>query len=89
MKFWKEKIPDFIYDAKYEDVVQNQEIESKKILKFCNLDWDPNCLNFYKNKKTPIKTASIVQARKTIYKTSLKLNEKYSNYFQELFASLN
>ena len=89
MKFWKEKIPDFIYDARYEDVVQNQEIESKKILKFCNLDWDPNCLNFYKNKKTPIKTASIVQARKPIYKTSLKLNEKYSNYFQELFASLN
>ena len=89
MNFWKEKIPDFIYEAKYEEIVSNQENETRKILEFCELDWDPNCLNFHKNKKTPIKTASIVQARKPIYSSSVKLNQKYEKYFEELFNSLN
>ena len=88
MNFWKVKIPNFIYEAKYEEIVSNQENETKKILKFCELDWDPSCLNFHKNKKTPIKTASIVQARKPIYSSSVKLNQKYEKYFEELFNSL-
>ena len=89
INFWKEKIPNFIYDAKYENIVENQEEEIKKILKFCDLKWDSNCLNFYNNKKTPIKTASIVQARKPIYKTSVNLSQKYSDFFKELYNSLN
>ena len=89
MKFWIEKIPGFIYEANYENIVKNQEEESKKMIQFCELDWDPNCLNFYKNNKTPIKTASIVQARKPIYKSSLRLSDKYLKYFRESFDLLN
>ena len=89
MNFWKEKVPSFIYDAKYEDIVQNQEKETRKMLEFCNLDWDENCLNFFKNSKTPIKTASIAQARKPIYKTSLKLHKKYNKYFEDFFSYIN
>ena len=59
------------------------------MLEFCNLDWDENCLNFFKNSKTPIKTASITQARKPIYKTSLKLHEKYNKYFEDFFSYVN
>ena len=89
MQFWKKKIPEFIYEANYEDLVKNQENESKNIIKFCGLDWDPNCLNFHKNNKTPIKTASIVQARKPIYKSSLSLSDKYLKYFEDSFEQLN
>ena len=89
MKFWIEKIPGFIYEANYENIVKNQEEESKKMIQFCELDWDPNCLNFYKNNKTPIKTASIVQARKPIYKSSLRLSDKYLKYFEESFNLLD
>jgi hypothetical protein len=89
MKFWIEKIPGFIYEANYENIVKNQEEESKKMIQFCELDWDPNCLNFYKNNKTPIKTASIFQARKPIYNSSLRLSDKYLKYFEESFNLLN
>jgi Flp pilus assembly protein TadD len=89
MNFWQKKLHGFIYEANYENIVKNQEIESKKIIKFCELSWDANCLNFHKNNKTPIKTASIVQARKPIYKSSLNLSDKYSKYFQESFGLLN
>jgi tetratricopeptide (TPR) repeat protein len=88
MDFWEKKIPGFIYQARYESIVKNQEEESRRMIKFCELDWDPNCLNFYKNNKTPIKTASIVQARKPIYKSSLLLSDKYSKYFQKSFSLL-
>ena len=88
MNFWNEKIPGYIYEANYESIVKNQEDESKKMIKFCELNWDPNCLNFYKNNKTPIKTASIVQARKPIYKSSLRLSDKYLKYFQQSFEKL-
>ena len=79
MKFWQEKLPNFIYDINYEKLTENKEDEIKKLLKFCELDWEENCLNFNK-KGPPIKTVSITQARKPIYKTSVNLYEKYKNY---------
>ena len=79
MEFWQKKMPNFIYDINYEKLTENKEEEVKKLLKFCNLGWEEDCLNFNK-KGPPIKTVSITQARKPIYKTSVNLYEKYKNY---------
>ena len=87
MEFWKQLLPDFIYDISYENLVNNQEFESKKLLDFCNLDWDKNCLTFYKNKRGII-TASFAQARKPIYKNSVKSWQKYENELLPLFKIL-
>ena len=87
MKFWKQLLPDFIYDISYEKLVKNQEFESRKLLDFCNLDWDKNCLTFYKNKRGII-TASFAQARKPIYKNSVKSWQKYENELLPLFKIL-
>ncbi len=86
MKFWEEKLPKFIYNLDYEKLVENKEKEIKKILDFCNLNWEDDCLNFNK-KENPIKTVSVAQARKSIYKTSIKGYEKfkdYLNFFEKL-----
>ena len=69
-----------IYEINYEKLVSNKEDEIKKLIKFCGLVWDPICLNHHKNKKTPIKTVSISQARKPVYKSSVNSNENYENY---------
>jgi Flp pilus assembly protein TadD len=89
MDFWKKKIPEFIYEVKYEAIVSNPEDEIKKLLNFCNLKWDPDCLNFHKNKKTPIQTVSVSQARKPIYKSSINSNIGYSNHLQEMYKILD
>ena len=81
IKFWKEKLPNFIYDINYEKLTENKENEIKKLLKFCELKWEKGCLNFNK-KGPPIKTVSITQARKPIYKTSVNLHEKYKDYLK-------
>lgn len=83
MIFWNNKLPDHIYNLEYENLISNQSTETKKIINFCNLEWDPNCLNFTKN-KTAIKTVSISQARKPIYNTSKNLSDKYLDYLDFL-----
>ena len=87
MEYWKQLLPDFIYDISYEKLVENQEFESKKLLDFCNLDWDKNCLTFYRNKRG-IVTASFAQARKPIYKNSVKSWQNYKNELLPMFKIL-
>ena len=88
MKFWNKKLPNDIYNANYERIVQNKEIEIKKLIEFCGLKWDSACLNHHKHIKTPISTVSVVQARKPIYSSSLNSNNKYSKYLNSLYSSL-
>jgi len=89
MSFWKTKIPNFVYDLSYEKLVQNQEQEVTNLIKFCGLDWDPDCLKFYEKNKTPIKTVSVNQARKPIYSNSINSSEFYSKNLSILFDLVN
>ena len=88
MGFWKSKVPEFIHDVEYEKLVENKESEIKKILNFCELEWDERCLNPHKNSKTPIKTVSISQARQPIYKTSLKSSDNFDKYLEKMYSIL-
>ena len=89
MNFWKTKFDESIFDVNYEHLVKSPEDELKKIFSFCNLTWDPNCLNFYQSKKTPISTVSVNQASKPIYKSSVNSNEGFSKYLTEMFHILD
>ena len=84
MSFWEKKIPNYIYNVKYENIVNNKEYEIKKLVNFCNLEWDPSCLNHGANKATIIKTASIGQARKSIYSNSLNTYKNFENSLKEI-----
>ena len=80
MTFWKSEYGKRIYDINYEDLITNQETEVKKLLNYCELDWDENCMTFYKNKKS-VATASLAQVRSPIYSSSV---QKWKNYSSEL-----
>tara|TARA_Y100001970_G_scaffold257280_1_gene335811 strand:- start:4924 stop:6498 length:1575 start_codon:yes stop_codon:yes gene_type:complete len=86
MDFWKLKLPNFIYDLSYEKLVKNQEEETQKLLKFCDLDWEENCLNFHQSAE-PLHTVSLYQVRHPIYQSSVNLNEKYT-LFSDFFKKL-
>ena len=77
MDFWKSKLGDHLYEINYEKLVSNKEDEIRKLIKYCDLDWDPACLEHHKSKKTRIKTVSISQARKPVYKSSVNSNSNY------------
>ena len=83
MKFWHSEFPNQIYDLQYETMTKSQTIETEKLLSFCNLDWDENCLHFYKNKRQ-VKTASNDQVRQKMYSGSSDAWKKYENYLEPL-----
>ena len=87
MKFWEKCLPGKFLNVEYEKIVINPKSEIKRILDYCDLDWEENCLNFSSN-NTPIKTASVGQARNSIYSSSLKSFSKYEGYLKDLFRLL-
>ena len=87
MIYWNENLKDQIFDIKYEDLVNNPEKKIKELINFCELDWQEKCIEFYKNKKS-IKTVSFAQARKPIYKDSVKGSLNYKKYLKSLELEL-
>ena len=83
MKHWKNVIPNSFYEANYEEIIENPDKQIKKIIEFCDLPWEENCLSFHKN-KSPIKTMSTAQARQPIYKGSVNSFDKFSPFLTEL-----
>jgi len=82
MKFWLKSSDGKIFDMSYENLVISKEVETRKLLKFCELNWDENCLDFHKNKKS-VATASLAQVRQPIYSSSV---ERWRNYAEDLEA---
>ena len=87
MLHWKSIFKDEIYEINYEKLVNDKENEIKKLIDYCNLSWEENCLNHYKNKSS-IKTLSTVQARQPIYSSSIGIWEKNKNIINKLVKHL-
>ena len=88
MDFWHQTFPDKIYDLCYEDLTTNQEEETRKLLKYCELEWDENCLNFHASKRA-VKTASAIQVRHKMYQGSSEAWKKHEEYLQPLIKALS
>ena len=88
MDYWHNLYPDKIYDICYEDLTTDQEEETRKLLKYCELDWDENCLDFHKNQRA-VKTASSLQVRQKIYQGSSEAWKKHESYLQPLVKALS
>ena len=82
MKYWNKLLPNFIFNIKYENLINNTKNQIQSLLNFCNLNWENSCLDFHKNKR-PIKTASDIQARSQIYNTSIDSWKRYEIYIKE------
>ena len=87
MVFWNDLYPNKIYDICYEDLTINQEEETRKLLNYCELDWDENCLNFHTNARA-VKTTSALQVRQKMYQGSSEAWKKYEAHLQPLINGL-
>ena len=88
MNHWNNLFSDKIYHIKYENLVNNSEKEIKKLLQFCELNWDQKCLKFYENKRK-VSTASVAQVREPIYKSSVAKWKSYTKSLEELKKIIN
>jgi len=77
-----------IYDIRYESVVADPEREVRNLLEFCGLPFEPGCLEFHENKR-PVKTASAIQVRQPIYRSSVHGWKHYEREIQPFRQTLN
>ena len=85
MQHWHAVLPPGrILDVSYEDMVGDLENQARRIVEYLGLPWDDRCLNFHNNRRV-VKTASVAQVRRPIYKTSVARWKPYEAHLAELF----
>ena len=88
MSHWRETLPaNRFMEIRYENVIDHQERETRKLLDFCGLEWDEACMRFHEN-KAPVSTASSVQVRQPLYRGSIGRWRKYGTQLDGLKNAL-
>lgn len=71
MAHWRQVLPPgFMLEVHYEELVGSFEPQARAIVAHCGLEWHEACLNFHKTER-PVHTASAVQVRQPLYRTSI------------------
>ncbi len=87
MDHWKQVAPGYSLDVRYEDIVGDLEGQVRRILDFCNLPFEEDCLRFHETERA-VKTASSDQVRQPIYSSSVNLWRNYEGHLGELIQIL-
>jgi len=88
MAHWKQVLPaGVMLEVNYEDLVRDQEGQTRRLLDFCNLEWDDACLQFHQSRNR-VQTSSVAQVRKPIYKDSVAAWQRYEKHLQPLIDIL-
>jgi hypothetical protein len=83
MQHWNKVLPDFILHVQHEDVINDLEGQVRRILDFCDLEFEQSCVDFYKTKRT-IKTPSSEQVRQPIFRGGMQQHINYDKHLGPL-----
>jgi hypothetical protein len=87
MAHWAAVLPVPIFHLSYEELTAEQEAVSRRLLAFCGLDWDERCLRFHETARA-VKTASLLQVRQPMYRSSVGRWKRYEAFIQPLLEEL-
>jgi tetratricopeptide (TPR) repeat protein len=87
MNYWEDLYPNKIFNFNYEQLTSSQEKETKRLLEYCEIPWDENCLDFHNN-STMMRTTSAMQVKKKMYQGSSEEWKKFADNLQTLIAGL-
>ncbi|MDR3531541.1 MAG: sulfotransferase [Rhodopila sp.] len=87
MDHWVATLPGRILEVRYEQLVANLEGESRRLIDFLGLEWDPACLAFHQTERT-VQTASRWQVRQPLYTTSVGKWRHYRKHLGPLIDGL-
>ena len=87
MEYWNTHYEKRIYTLDYEKLTTDQEVETRKLIKYLELNWEEACLKPHKNKRS-VRTASQQQVRQKVYQGSSEAWRKYEPYLHGVFDNL-
>lgn len=79
MSHWHAVLPGKVLDVHYEETVMDFEAQVKRILAFCGLPFEEQCLRYYETERA-VKTASSEQVRQPIYRGALGKWRRYEEH---------
>lgn len=85
---WRAVLPNPILEVRYEDLVGDLEGQSRRLIEFLGLDWDPACLEFHRTSRT-VNTASNWQVRQSLYTSSIGRWRAYERHLGPLIEGLH
>ncbi len=88
MEFWEQRYPDLIHHTCYETLTENQEEETRKLLDYCGLPWEDQCMDFHLSGRA-VTTASSQQVRQKMYQGSSNAWRKYEERLQPMVRNLS
>lgn len=87
MSAWQTRFPDRILPVRYEDIVSNPEVETRRIIAHTGLEWSDECLDFHTS-KTAVRTASMAQVREPVYTSSIGKWQPYASQLAPVATAL-
>jgi tetratricopeptide (TPR) repeat protein len=88
MAHWRAVLPaGSFYEVQYENLVSNQEEETRKLVEYCGLGWNDACLTPHKTERN-VKTASVMQVREPVYTSSVQRWRRYEKFLGPLLEAL-
>ena len=87
MAHWHAVLPGRVTEVHYEDIVSDQEAQTRRLLAEVELPWNAACLDFHKN-NSPTATASAAQVRRPLYASSVDRWRRYETQLQPLIEAL-
>ncbi|RUX90747.1 MULTISPECIES: sulfotransferase [unclassified Mesorhizobium] len=87
IRHWKALLPGRIFENRYEDLVSDQEGQSRRLIEHLGLAWDDACLRFF-DKAGSVRTLSRWQVRQPIYRSSVKRWKNYEGRLRPLIETL-
>ncbi|HUN49511.1 MAG TPA: sulfotransferase, partial [Candidatus Sulfotelmatobacter sp.] len=88
MMHWRSVLPaGAMLDVAYEDMVDDLEGQARRLIDYCGLPWNGRCLDFHSVSRR-VKTASSVQVRQPLFRSSLQRWRKYEAELAPLLQAL-
>ena len=87
MDHWHEVMPGRVLDVLYEEVVADLEGQVRRILEYCELDWEESCLSFHETSRS-VQSASSEQVRQPIYTSAVNNWRHYEAHLGPLIETL-
>jgi len=88
MAHWRDVLPDGVMiEVDYEAIITDIDSEARRMVAHLGLDWDKSCLDFHRTRR-PVRTASLVQVRQPLYRSSIGRSAPYRPYLQPLLDAL-
>jgi tetratricopeptide (TPR) repeat protein len=84
---WRRVLPLSMLTIDYEELVADPERESRRLIEYLGLDWEPACLEFHRAER-PVFSASLWQVRQPIFDRSVGRWRRYTQHLQPLLEVL-